>query len=335
MLRASWLAVGFSVFSTIGLVAADPTPVPLDVAVKTGLVEVQVQGRGVCSGDAVRVEVRRKADRPVHVIVEPGTVVESTSGKVQSMVCHGVKYQQAGDKYRRVNVMVLNDNAPRTFLLEAFCRDFAKPTPGAGSSFRLGTTDRPATRVIAKGKEAGASLKAIQVAVWLQKGVSEEDVRRRFRATEAEVKTAGVLVQAATAAEQGDAAAEGKAEQSVRVLVNELFNELRKRRRELAYVHGDTVEVTVDSAPIRTGPRTIGTAEKGKTFQVLAVDQDGVRVEFEPGEGKPSRRGWLALEHVRLAEGTPRGEGRPLLRKVGELVTEADLEVITASERGH
>ncbi len=80
-----------------------------------------------------------------------------------------------------------------------------------------------------------------------------------------------------------------KGEQSVRVLVNELFSALCKRRQELVYVHGDTVKVTPDSAPIRAGQRSIGTAEKGTTFQVLAVDQDGVRVEFEPGEGKPPR----------------------------------------------
>lgn len=335
MSHARVLAVVVCSFCTIKLAAADPTPVPLDVAVKTGLVDVQVKGRGVCSGDAVRVEVRRKAGRSVHVVVEPGTVVESTSGKVQSMVCHGVKYQKTGDKYRRVDVMVLNDDAPQTFLLEAFCRDFSKPTPGADSAFQLGAADRPATRVIVKGKEAGASLKAIQVAVWLQKGVSEEEVRRRFRATEAEVKTAGVLVEAAAAAEQGDAAAEGKAEQSVRVLVNDLFNELRKRRQGLAYVRGDRVEVTVDSAPIRAGQRTIGNAAKGQTFQVLGVDQNGVRVEFASGEGSPPRRGWLALEHIKLAADAPRGEGRPLLRKIGELVSEADLEVITATERGH
>lgn len=334
MSRAALLAVVICSFSTVGLAAAGPAPIPLDVAVKTGLVDVEVKGRGVCSGDAVRVEVRCKVGRPVHVVVEPGTVVESSSGKVQSMVCHGVKYQKAGDKYRRVDVMVLGDDAPQTFLLEAFCRDFSKPTPGADSSFRLGAADRAATRVIVKGKEAEASLKAIQVAVWLQRGVSEDEVRRRFRATEAEVKTARVLVEAATAAERGDADAEGKAEQLVRVLVNDLFQELRKRRQELPYVRGDTVEVTADSAPIRAGQRTVGTAEKGNRFQVRAVGQDGVRVESASGEGKPSRRGWLALEHVKLAEDAARGAGRPLLRKLGELVSEAELEVITAAERG-
>ena len=318
----------------LGLAASDPTPVSLDVAVQTGLVNVEVKGRGSCSGDAIRVDVRRKVNRPVHIVVESGTIVESTSGKVQNMVCHGVKYQKAGDKYRRIDVMVLSDDAPQTFLLEAFCRDFHKPTPGADSSFRVGERDGQATRVIVKGKAAGASLKAIQVAVWLQKGVGEEDVRRRFRATEAEVKTAIVLVEAATAAEREDATAEGKAEQSLQVLANNLFGELRQRRQALGYHRGDTVEVTADNAPIQAGQRVVGTANKGRTFQVLAVSREGVRVEFASSEGEPPERGWIANEHVQLAEGAPRGEGRPLLRKLGELVSETDLEVITASERG-
>lgn len=333
MTRIAWFTILLGFVCTATLAAGPPQPVSLDVAVKTGLVDVEVKGRGVCSGDAVRVEVRRKVGRELHVIVEPGMVVESTSGKVQSMVCHGVKYQQvAGGKYRRVDVMVLNEGAPQTFLLEAFCRDFHKPTPGADSSFHLGTTDLPATQVIVQGKEAGASLKTIQVAVWLQKGASEDDVRRGFRATDADIKAARALVQVAVAAEQGDSASQQQGEEMVRVLVNDLFSQLRERRQSLPYQRGDTVEVTADNTPIRAGRRTLGTAKRGDTFQVLGMAQGGVRVEVS--EGRLPRHGWIALEHVKLASDAPRGEGRPLLRQLGELVNEAGLEVITASDRG-
>ena len=93
--------------------------------------------------------------------------------------------------------------------------------------------------------------------------------------------------------------------------------------------------MTQGNTPIRFGARTIAKAKKGDTFRVLAVAQDGVRVEVAVGEGKLPRRGVIALEHVKLVEGATRGEGRPFLRKLGELVSETDLEVITASERGH
>ena len=334
MLRVVALAALFSSFCAVGL-AADPSPVPLDVAVKTGLVEVEVKGRGACTGDAVRVEVRRKVDRAVQVVVEPGTVMESASGDAQNMVCSGVKYQKEGDAYRRVDVMVLNDDRPLSFLVEAFCRDFAKPTPGAGCAFRLGSKDQQALGVIDKGKAAGASLRAIQVAVWLQAGVSEDDLRRRFKATDVEVKTANGLVEATVVAQRGDSDAEKAVDAKVQVLVKDLFAELRNRRKEIDFVHGDTVVVTEDGTPIRFGRRTIATARKGETFVVTFVGPDGVRVKVPSGKDKSHRQlGVIALDRIKLAEGTPRGEGRPALRALGELVSETDLEVITASERG-
>lgn len=334
MSRGPILAAVVYAICASGFADDEPAPVSLDVAVQTGLVEVEVKGRGACSGDAVRVEVRRKVSREVRVVVAPGTIMESTSGNVQSMVCHGVKYQKAGDKYRRVDVMVLSDQVPQSFLLEAFCRDFAKPTPGADSSFRIGANDRQTTSVIVKGKANGASLKAIQVAVWLRRGESEQEVRRRFRATDHEFETANALVAAANASAGGDRVAESSAEERVRVSAEGLLKEFLRQREALPFRRGDKVEIKAESAPIRAGQRTIGTAKKGETFEVLAVTRRAARVEFATGAGKPSDVGWIALDHLQLAQDAPRGEGRPLLHKLGELVSETDLEIITASYRG-
>jgi hypothetical protein len=334
MFRTTLSAVTVSLSLAVGLAPAVAKPVPLTVAVKTGLVEVEVTGRGSCSGDAVRVEVRRKVDRPVQVVVESGTVMESVSGDVQGMVCHGIKYEQVGDKYRRVDVMKLDDDRPHCFLLEAFCRDFPKPTPRADSSFRLGATDQGTSRVIVKGKAAGAGIRAIQAAVWVHAGVSDEQLRRNFNASATEIQVAHRVVAAARAAEQEDTAAERTADESVTVVVEDLVRNLLRRRRELPYVRGDTVEVTVENAPIQIGRRTIGTAKKGEHFMVLAVSRNDVRVVFVPDENSPPKRGWLSFDYVRLAEGVQRGEGRPLLRRLGELVSEEHLEVITAIDRG-
>ena len=98
---------------------AETAPVTLDVAVRTGLVDVKVRGRGSCSGDAVQVDVHRKVDRELRIAVEPGTVLESASGDVQNLVCHGVKYEKVGDRFRRVDVIVLGDDNRHSFVLEA------------------------------------------------------------------------------------------------------------------------------------------------------------------------------------------------------------------------
>ncbi len=112
------------------------------------------------------------------------------------------------------------------------------------------------------------------------------------------------------------------------------MEETHLRIKTHPFRRGDTVEITVDDAPIRAGRRTVGTAKKGDTFKVLAVFPQNVRVESASAANPSVPPGWLALEHVKLADGAPRGDGRPLLRQLGESVSEAELEVITASERG-
>lgn len=331
MLRVTATVVVVYVCFAAGNAVADSEPVPLDVAVRTGLVEVEVKGRGAASGDSVQVEVRRKAPREARVVVEPGMVLEPV-GTVQSMVCLGVKYERTGDKYRRVDVMVLADDRPRTFVIEAYCRDFQKPTPRPTSAFQLGGTDVPAARIIVKGKAINAPTRTIQIAIWLQKGVSEEQLRHST--TGSQLATARVLVEAGTPSVQEAAAAAEQAESATRILVKGLLDELMRRRQELGYLRGDTVEVIADEAPIRAGRRIVGTAYKGAAYQVLAVARRGVHVEFVPQEDDGPRRGWISREHVQLAEGELRGEGRPVLRRIGEIVSETELEVVTAAERG-
>lgn len=323
--------------SAHGWAADELASVSLVEAVQSGLVEVDVQGRGACSGDAVRVEVRRKVTRTVRLVVEPGTVMESSDGKVQGMVCHGVKYQLEGSQYRRVDAIVLNDDRTQTFVLEAFCRDFSKPMPKTNNSFQLGAVDRQATAVIVKGRSNGVATKAIQIAVWTQRGVSQEEIGRRFRATDSEYTAANKLLAAVNAAEQGDVGTESRIVQSLRTAVKvdlgPLVDGIQERRNALPFRKGDTVVVTSGSARIRARQRTVGTAKKGDQFEVLAVLQAlGAQVEFSPGEGEPSQRGWISLDDLQLADGAERGAGRPLLRELGALVSELDLEIVTMSD---
>lgn len=314
---------------------AATAPVSLDVAVRNGLVEVDVRGRGSCSGDAVSVSVRRKAKQNVHVVVEPGTVLESTSGDVQRMACHQVKYERLGRKYKRVDVMVLNDEAEHTFLLEAYCLDQDKPTPTRESQFTIGSTDRIAARIIENGKKAGATIGAIQVAIWNRSDTTDfEGTSRSINASPTETEVARGILAASEAAEQGDAAEEEEAVQRVHVQVQNYLKKLIERRKELPYIRGDMVEITADEAPIHSLVRKIATAQRGDTFLVEAVGAKDVRVSVEvEGEEEPVR-GWLSFDDIKLAEGAPRGKGRPVLRRLGELISETELEVITAAERG-
>jgi hypothetical protein len=335
MTRLAILAALFALFLPFRAALAETEPVSLDVAVRTGLVDVEViVGRGSCTGDAVRIDVRRKVNREVRVVVDSGTVVQSSKGDVQSMVCHGVKYEQVGSQYRRVDEMLLKDNNRHAFLLESYCRDFKKPTPKSDSLFRVDVMDAGASRVIVKGKAAGASLTAIQAAVWIQSGVSDEELRSGFNIDAAEVKVAHVIVDAAKAAPPADSETQRDADARVSVLVENLFQEMRQRLSQQPYVRGDTIEVVVGEAPIEGLLRTISTAKQGDKYQVLAVDRKGVRVAVNSDDRRQPQSGWISLANIKLAQGAPRGGGLPVIRKLGELVNEVELEIITGAERG-
>ena len=114
-----------------------------------------------------------------------------------------------------------------------------------------------------------------------------------------------------------------------------LLQDALKNHAQLPFRHGDTVEVVVDSAPVRAGNRTIGTATRGQKFEVQTVGPRGVHVDFAAGSDKRTQRGLIALEHLQLAAGAERGKGRPFLRELGRLVSETDLEVVTLAERGY
>ena len=244
---------------------AQSEPVAVDVAVKTRLVSVDVRGRGSCTGDSVHVVVRRKVNCEVRVTVPPGTVMQSRTGDAQSMACHAVKYEQVGNRYKRVDAIVLSDDNPHAFLFEA----------------------------------------------------------------------AHAIVEAARSAPPADRDVQTKVDVLVEVLVKNVFAEAVRRRNELPFRPGDTVEVTADEAPIVRAGRTVASAKKGDEFKVLAVVGKRVRVEVSAeGRRNKRRRGWLSFDHVELAKGASRGEGRPALRRLGELISESDLEVITAVERG-
>jgi hypothetical protein len=110
------------------------------------------------------------------------------------MICHAVKYRKKGEQYERVDVMVLDDDRPQIFLLEAFCGDFEKPTPKSQHAFAIQGIDVRATTVIVQGKKAQVSIRTIQAAVWLQNDAPEAEIRRRFKATDVELQAAGLLV---------------------------------------------------------------------------------------------------------------------------------------------
>lgn len=170
--------------------------IPLHVAVQNGFVDVKVTGRGASSGDSVQVSVKRtaKAPRNISVIVEPGTVIKSTSGKVQSMALNGVKCEVKGRSYLPATKIEVT-SSPRTFILEGFCRDFKMPTPQTSDSFSIAAPDPMNAQILVRAKSLGTSIKVTQSALWIKaNGASDEELKERFKASKEEIEAAHQLL---------------------------------------------------------------------------------------------------------------------------------------------
>lgn len=204
------------------------TAVPLQQAAAEGKVEVQVSSLGGATGSTVRVDVRRKVPRTVHVEVTPGTVFLSPPGTVQNMAGGVVKGEFIGpNTYRpgNTNVLVLADDAWHGYLVESFCMDFHKGPPQHGHKFSLAVQDQRTSRILKAAKDGSTSLWALQFALWIDReGISQEQLLGQYGnvATEVDVRVARNLVQKAEQAGVADVPADMPAD--VRVEVKRLFS---------------------------------------------------------------------------------------------------------------
>ena len=143
----------------------------LGEAHRRGLVSVEIAGTGGSSGDVISVVVQRKVRSVLRLTLESGTVLISTSPKVQSMVVAAVKGLRIDDtRYRPTKFIQLSDDARHTYLVEAYCLDFLKENPSATDLFTLSDVDPSALRVI-KTASAGHAPPVIQAVLWLDQGV--------------------------------------------------------------------------------------------------------------------------------------------------------------------
>jgi len=169
--------------------------IPLHIAIDKGLVSVTVNGRGSSTGDSVQVTVQRTTTGTVSVDVVPGTVIESTSGDVQSMAIGGVKYERIGNGYYEAESIELTDDKQHVYILQGFCRDFGKPTPQSKSTFNVTPPDAANASVLVQAKRVGASTKLIQAAIWIQRSnVSDKEIQQAFPMTQDEIQAARQLL---------------------------------------------------------------------------------------------------------------------------------------------
>ena len=307
--------------------------IPLDVAVKTGKVDVRITGRGVASGDAINVQVKKKVAGNVEIDIAPGTVFRAQSGKVQSMVFRRVRFEKVTGGYKRASTIVLSDNNTHHFVLEAYCRDHGKPMPRSRDQFVIESPQQVEVAILTRGTDVRVTNKVMQVAIWIERsGQDPAKLRNKFKVTADEYQVATRLVTSARQQpkvqprpETGKAVAAGTnvaVDVELRNLMDGILKRIESRQPAPGMRRGDRVQVDKSQASLtatRFGRLVVAELNQGDEVQVVRVVGQHVLCVVTT-DGK-ERRGWLARADLGQSAA---GDARP----VGGLLRESALEVL-------
>ena len=295
---------------------AQAETVTLAEAIRGGLVEVVITGRSACTGDAVKVDVRRLVDRDLTIQVDTGVTFESQTGSAQNMLISQVRFEYRGGVYAACDSIHLSTNVKTTFICEAYCGNFARRTPKPTDGFNVRTTNDVAVKIFNRGKQVKADKKIIQAALWIKlENVSDAQLKKRFHCNEEELRAAHQLVDVSFTADVD-------IEPVQLGNLKNLMADLRQRAKaalEAGLSIGGQCEITEDDvellSPVAGIPDFLGPAKlkKGTQLMVTGFDGDDVFV-FGNINGLP-RAGRVKLSAVR-----PHGEGPPGSREAAEAV---------------
>jgi len=310
-----WLA-GLFVFCLANAVtAADTDAIPLHVAVEKGLVDVRITGRGVCSGDAVEVQVTRKQGAGnILVNVTPGTVIETGRANVQSMALQKVHYVRVGDgDFKESDAIRLTNDDPHVCVLVGFCRDFRKDTPKKHDKFevaRISNDNATETerKILEQADKLDVSVKVTQAALWIHRDkVTDDDLKRSYKMTDDEIKISRKLL---TAVENPRADIDVTIE--LKEFAKRIAEQIAERRKGKITI-GDTVvainDIEAPTAGLKNRTDKVKIAA-GTEFKVVRVGR---------------RAGTVWLDN-------PDG-GRPLVVPTAELELVQDRDIIRRLER--
>lgn len=172
-------------------------PLALHDAERAGLVEYQVTGTGNSSGDSLRIRVRRTTSRPVTLYIAPGTVFGTRSAGVQRMVAWSVSGSVVDENSGLIEpteTIHLDDDRNQEFVVEAYCMDIELENPSSEDEFAARSVDQRAAAILSEANGQGLGLAATQAAIWMDQGVTGDEIVEKFEATQEELEQARQLL---------------------------------------------------------------------------------------------------------------------------------------------
>lgn len=156
----------------------------LEDAIRDGKVSSQITGVGGSTGDTIEVTLQRKVPQTLSLTLAPGTVLKSVDPSVQDMIVARIKGKRTRSNPGRYEVnseIVLSDDNPHSYVIEAYCLDFHKANPGPTSSFTLERPDAHAEQIVKAGLASGAAMAVTQGALWIERAKADDSqLKARF-----------------------------------------------------------------------------------------------------------------------------------------------------------
>lgn len=184
--------------------AAGRGPHDLAVLLDEGLVVLEdLRGKGASSGNAVEGAIRNLSGRDLRIdIAMAKPVFFRNSGRGQNMIAALILGADGGYvSDGQTSFIDVSGNQRTPISLVAFCADFEKDNPTAAESFTVDTAPPELAGVAARiaqhlraNPDADITVPG-QVAVWLARGVSEEEIQEKFPFTRQDVALARAFLQ--------------------------------------------------------------------------------------------------------------------------------------------
>jgi len=140
-------------------------------AVQGGLVEAEFRALGGASGDVAELDIRRVGDEDLEITVPAGLLLRNQAGSEQDLVVAGLEGLMTGSStYEPTDVIRLDDDSLRTYLLEAYCAEAHDANPSDGGALTLGAVaghDLVAVLQAVVDEGVGDDTVLVQAVVWV------------------------------------------------------------------------------------------------------------------------------------------------------------------------
>jgi hypothetical protein len=139
-------------------------------AVQGGLVEAEFRALGGASGDVAELDIRRLVDEDLEITVPAGLMLVNAAGAEQDLVVAGLEGLMTGSNtYEPTEVIRLDDDSLRTYLLEAYCAEAHDANPSDGGVLTMGAlagSDLVAVLRAVVDEGVGGDTVLVQAVIW-------------------------------------------------------------------------------------------------------------------------------------------------------------------------